>query len=51
MVIIIMIFRERLLRSYLIHNNKHFCLYTIFMVFICYFFGVFSENQFIYFQF
>jgi alginate O-acetyltransferase complex protein AlgI len=50
-VIGIMMLRERFLPGHLIKNNKQFFAYTIMMVVLCYFFGVFSENQFIYFQF
>ena len=51
MVICIMLFREKLLPGHFIKSDKRFYLYTGAMVVICYFFGVFSENQFIYFQF
>ncbi len=51
LLIIIMLFREKLLPGYLINSNKRFYLYAISMIVICYFFGVFGENQFIYFQF
>ena len=49
--ITIMIFRENKIKSFLITNNKKFGLYLSTLIFICYFFGVFGENQFIYFQF
>jgi D-alanyl-lipoteichoic acid acyltransferase DltB (MBOAT superfamily) len=51
LVIGIMLFRERVLPAHLISSDKRFYLYTAMMVIICYFFGVFAENQFIYFQF
>ncbi len=51
MVIVIMLLRERFVRGFLILNNTSFYVYTALMVVICYFFGVFAENQFIYFQF
>jgi D-alanyl-lipoteichoic acid acyltransferase DltB (MBOAT superfamily) len=47
----ILLFREKLLPAHSIRNNTTFYLYTAFMIVICYFFGVFAENQFIYFQF
>jgi alginate O-acetyltransferase complex protein AlgI len=51
LVICIMLVREKLLPAHFISNNKRFYGYTIMMILICYFFGVFAENQFIYFQF
>ena len=51
LVIIIMLFREKWLPKHFISNNKSFYLYAVSMVAICYLFGVFGENQFIYFQF
>ncbi len=51
LVICIMLFREKALPGYFIKNDKRFYFYAGAMVVICYFFGVFSENQFIYFQF
>jgi alginate O-acetyltransferase complex protein AlgI len=50
-LIVILMCRERFLPGHIIRNDKRFYLYTGFMVAICYFFGVFVENQFIYFQF
>ncbi len=50
-VIVIMVFRERLFPEHLIKSDKRFYLYTFAMIAICYWFGVFGENQFIYFQF
>lgn len=50
-MIIIMMLRERYIESHYISSNSKFYLYTTLMVLICYFFGVFIENQFIYFQF
>ena len=51
LVIAIMLLREKLLPGHFISSNKRFYIYATFMVAICYFFGVFMENQFIYFQF
>ncbi len=45
------LFREKYLPGHTISSNKRFYLYTTAMVTACYFFGVFIENQFIYFQF
>ncbi len=50
-LILLMLYREKVLPQYFISSNKRFYFYTIAMVVICYFLGVFSENQFIYFQF
>lgn len=50
-VIGIMLFREKLLPGHLIKSNFRFLLYSLCMVVVCYYFGVFAENQFIYFQF
>ncbi len=51
LLIAILLMREKLLPGHFIQNNKRFYTYTILMVIICYFLGVFTENQFIYFQF
>ena len=51
LLICIMLLRERKLPGHFIKSNKRFYAYTAAMVVICYFLGVFSENQFIYFQF
>lgn len=51
MVVAIMMLRERYGKGFLIASNTRFYLYTAIMILICYFFGVFAENQFIYFQF
>ena len=50
-VVGIMLFREKFLPSHFIKNNRQFYFYAMVMTIICYFFGVFVENQFIYFQF
>ena len=50
-LIAIMIAREKFIPQHLIKKNSSFYLYMMVMVAICYFFGVFAENQFIYFQF
>lgn len=51
LVIAIMMYREKFLPVHFISKNSLFYLFTFCMVLICYFFGVFAENQFIYFQF
>ncbi len=51
LLIAIMLYREKYLRSHAIASNTRFYFYFGAMVVICYFFGVFTENQFIYFQF
>lgn len=51
LVISIMLFRERYMTTHFISSNKRFYSYIIAMTVICYLFGVFAENQFIYFQF
>ena len=51
LLILILIIREKLLPKHYIKKNNLFYLYTISMIAICYYFGVFVENQFIYFQF
>lgn len=50
-MIAIMILREKLAPRNLIRSNGLFYAFFGFMVVVCYFFGVFRENQFIYFQF
>ena len=47
----IMLLREKFLPGHIINSDRHFYLYIVAMICICYFFGVFAENQFIYFQF
>ncbi len=51
LVIAIMLFRENRFKSYFIKSDITFSVYLALMVVVCYFFGVFGENQFIYFQF
>ena len=51
LVIGIMLLRERYIPMHFISSNKRFYCYIFAMVIICYLFGVFAENQFIYFQF
>ena len=46
-----LMFRENKYRRHLIRSNARFALFCLVMVTVCYFFGVFGENQFIYFQF
>ncbi|MES2703345.1 MAG: MBOAT family O-acyltransferase [Bacteroidota bacterium] len=50
LLIAIMLWKERVKPGHII-SGKSFYAYTIFMVLLCYYFGVFIENQFIYFQF
>jgi alginate O-acetyltransferase complex protein AlgI len=49
--IAIMLFRENKFRGHFIKSDKAFGIYLSAMVLVCYLFGVFGENQFIYFQF
>lgn len=51
LLIAIMLWREKFLPRHFITSDRMFYFYTACMVPICYFFGVFIENQFIYFQF
>ena len=51
LVIGIVLYREYKVPGFKMEHNRKFALYFILMVFVCYFFGVFGENQFIYFQF
>ncbi|MEJ0083241.1 MAG: hypothetical protein WDM78_20340 [Puia sp.] len=51
LLILIMLFREFLLKSYFIKNGVSYVSYFTAMVIVCYMLGVFNENQFIYFQF
>ena len=51
LMIIIMTLREKFLPGYTIRDDKRFFLYAAVMLVTCYWFGVFGENQFIYFQF
>jgi alginate O-acetyltransferase complex protein AlgI len=50
-LIAIMLFREYTGKGHVIKSNPRFAGYFALMVITCYFLGVFSENQFIYFQF
>ena len=50
-LIIILLVREKYVPGFLIKNNKLHYVYVTMMIMVCYFFGVFIENQFIYFQF
>lgn len=47
----IVLLREFRWPGHTMGSNKSFVLYFILMVAVCYLFGVFNENQFIYFQF
>jgi alginate O-acetyltransferase complex protein AlgI len=51
LLIVVMMVKEFRVQGYRIESDKKFYIYTAAMVFLCYIFGVFSENQFIYFQF
>ena len=51
LMIAVMMYREKYMPTFLISNNKVFYLFVAFMVIVCYYLGVFVENQFIYFQF
>lgn len=51
LAIAIMLWREKRFPGYFIQQTKKYYLYVAGMVTVLYFFGVFSENQFIYFQF
>ena len=51
LLILVLLVRENKLPGFKISNDTSFFAYFTFMVVICYFFGVFAENQFIYFQF
>lgn len=51
LIIAVMLMREKYKPGHFIKSNKQFYLYGVAMVLICYFLGVFAENQFIYFQF
>lgn len=50
-LVIIMMLVEYRRKNYLIESNKAFYWYVTGIVTLCYWLGVFSENQFIYFQF
>lgn len=50
-LVIIMMLVEYKRKNYLIESNKAFYWYVAGMVALCYWLGVFGENQFIYFQF
>ena len=47
----ILLLREKYLPTHIIRANGLFYCYTALMILACYYLGVFSENQFIYFQF
>jgi hypothetical protein len=51
LMLAVMLWREKLIKGFLIASDSWFWLYVAFMVVVCYYFGVFAENQFIYFQF
>lgn len=50
-LITIMMLREYFYPGHFIKSRKKYAFYVFVMVLACYFFGVFEENQFIYFQF
>ncbi len=47
----ILMWKENKFRKFFIKSDKLFYSYFLFMILICYYFGIFEENQFIYFQF
>ncbi len=49
--ILVMMLREYKWQKHFIQKDSSFWVYLSLMVIVCYFFGVFDENQFIYFQF
>jgi len=51
LLIAILLIKEFRVKGYKIESNRKFYAYTACMVILCYVFGVFGENQFIYFQF
>lgn len=51
LLIVILMIKEFRLNTYRFDNDRKFYLYAAGMVVLCYLFGVFGENQFIYFQF
>ncbi len=51
LIVAVMLLRERYLPGHIISKNNRFWTYLVSMLIICYYFGVFVENQFIYFQF
>ncbi len=50
-LIAVLMIREYKLKGHAISSDSRFAWYCAIMVAVCYFFGVFEENQFIYFQF
>ena len=50
-LIILLLLREKLLPSFEIKSKQLFYVYTFSVIIVSYLFGVFAENQFIYFQF
>ena len=51
LLIAILLLRERYRPKHYIANDARFYLYMVSMVAVCYYLGVFAQNQFIYFQF
>jgi len=51
LLIVILLFRERFIKSFRINNRWIYTSYFLVMIVVCYMLGVFNENQFIYFQF
>ncbi|MBL7684050.1 MAG: MBOAT family protein [Flavipsychrobacter sp.] len=51
LLIVILMIKEFRLNTFSFDNDRKFYLYAAGMVVLCYLFGVFGENQFIYFQF
>lgn len=50
-MIAIMLLREKYFPSFVMKSNRSFYMYVMGMSLVCYYLGVFAENQFIYFQF
>ncbi len=50
-LIIILLLREKFIPSFEFKNKQLFYVYASFLIIVSYLFGVFAENQFIYFQF
>ncbi|MBS1773477.1 MAG: MBOAT family protein [Bacteroidetes bacterium] len=47
----IILIKEYKVKGFAIQKNSSFYWYVVLMIIVCYWFGVFGENQFIYFQF
>lgn len=51
LLIAILLWKEARFHKFHISSDRAFAGYCVFMIVVCYLFGVFEENQFIYFQF